>query len=197
MTKRLVCVAAIVAGMLVPLFAATPPSVQLRGETLVVSLPAGLLGRKELRKQLTSGLTTTFAVIAKAGERTGGVRVDIRYEPWEEVYFVTTRGVGTAPQTQRIASLALLEAWWRDTQLAVLPHASGVANVQLTIDVLPFSVEEQQETQRWLTRTLGEARQPAQTEARDDASSVLDVLIGTSIKRRPPQRYRWQVQETR
>ncbi|HET7433831.1 MAG TPA: hypothetical protein VFN10_03865 [Thermoanaerobaculia bacterium] len=181
-------------GLIAPLFAAAPPSTHLRGETLYVTLPADLIAHKDVRRQLTSGLTTTFAIVASAEEakQSAGIRIDVRYEPWDEVFFVTTRTVGTAPKTQRIASLALLEAWWRETSLPVLSHASGIASVQLTVEVLPFSVEEQQETQRWLTRSLGE--RPLADGAAGTDTSVVDALFGTSIKRRPILRYKWQLQ---
>ena len=206
MTVRVLCAVAVTLA-LAPAFAATPPAAQLRGETLSVTLPAGLLSEPDVRKQLSSGLTTTAVVVATLDdERTGGARVDIRFEPWDEVYFVTLRRIGAQPQKQRAGSLAQLEAWWRETSLPLFTNAAGVKRVQIAIDVLPFSVEEQEETQRWLTRSLGEARQPApqtQTTAglptpRPSASdSVLDLLIGTSIQRRPIFRRRWHVQVTR
>ena len=191
-TRRLALVS-LCLGLIAPLFAATPPSTQLRGDTLYVTLPADLIAHKDVRRQLTSGLTTTFAVVATAEEakRTGGIRIDVRYEPWDEVFFVTTRTAGSAPKTQRLASIAQLESWWRETPLPLLPHANGIASVQLTVEVLPFSVEEQQETQRWLTRSLGESR--PLSEGTGD-TSVVDVLFGTSIKRRPILRYKWQLQ---
>lgn len=205
MTRRALC-AVVVAGLLAPAFAATtPPMAQLRGGTLSVTLPAGLLSEREVRKQLNSGLTTTFVLVATLDdERKSGARVDIRFEPWDEVYFVTLRRMGAQPQKSRAASFAQLETWWRETSLPLFTNAAGVSRVRVELDVLPFSVEEQEETQRWLTRSLGEARQPspppspATPRPRASASgSVLDLLIGTSIQRRPIVRHRWQVQVTR
>ena len=207
MTRRVLCAAVMVA-VLAPAFAATPPAAQLRGETLSVTLPGGLLSEGEVRKRLHSGLTTTFVVVATLDdERTSGARVDIRFEPWDEVYFVTLRRLGAQPQRQRAASFPQLESWWRETSLPLFTGAAGAKRVQIGVDVIPFSAEEQEETQRWLTRSLGEARQPAPPppatstqgpNPRASASgSVLDVLIGTSIQRRPIFRRRWQVQVTR
>lgn len=210
MTRRVRCAALVVIGVaavLMPAFAATPPAVQLRGETLSVTLPGGLLSAGEVRKRLNSGLTTTFVIVATLDDqRTNGARVDIRFEPWDEVYFVTLRRIGAQPQKQRAASYAQLESWWRETSLPLFTGAANAKRVQIAVDVIPFSAEEQEETQRWLTRSLGEARQPsppptATTQGpnpRPSASgSVLDVLIGTSIQRRPIFRRRWQVQVTR
>ena len=192
------------AAVLVPAFAAMPPAAQLRGDALSVTLPGGLLSEVEVRKRLNSGLTTTFTVVATLDdERTSGARVDIRFEPWDEVYFVTLRRLGAPPQRQRAASFPQLETWWRETSLPLFTAAADVKRVQVAVDVIPFSAEEQQETQRWLTRSLGEARQPAPAQTtqgprpRPSASgSVLDVLIGTSIQRRPIFRRRWQLQVT-
>ncbi|HEX6096192.1 MAG TPA: hypothetical protein VF432_07715 [Thermoanaerobaculia bacterium] len=207
MTKRLsrvfVLGAAIAAGVLAPAFAATPPAAHLRGGTLTVTLPAGLLSGPEVRKQLSSGLTTTFVLVATLeDQRTSGARIDIRFEPWDEVYFVTLRRIGVPPQKTRAASFAELETWWRETTLPLLANAAGTERVQIAIDVLPFSAEEQEETQRWLTRSIGEARQPAAppsaapTPRATASGSVLDLLIGTSIQRRPIVRQRWQVRVT-
>lgn len=204
MTGRVLCAVAMTL-LLAPAFAATLPAARLRGDTLGVTLPGNLLSEADVRKQLNSGLTTTVVVVATLEDkRTSGARIDIRFEPWDEIYFVTLRRIGVQPQNVRAASLAQLETWWREISLPLFPDAAGVKRVQIAIDVLPFSAEEQQETQRWLTRSLGEARQPAPASAaaaapkpRASASnSVLDVLIGTSIQRRPIFRRRWNVQVT-
>jgi len=206
MTRRVLCAVAILAA-LAPAFAATPPAAQLRGETLSVTLPGGLLTEGEVRKRLNSGLTTTFVLVATLDDqRTSGARVDIRFEPWDEVYFITVRRIGVQPQKHRAASFAQLDTWWRETSVPLFTAAANAKRVQIAVDVIPFSAEEQEETQRWLTRSLGEARQPAPPPApsaqgpnpRASASgSVLDVLIGTSIQRRPIFRRRWQVEVSR
>jgi hypothetical protein len=205
MTRRVLCAAAFFA-VLAPAFAATPPAAQLRGEALSVTLPGGLLSVADVRKRLNSGLTTTFVIVATLGDRrTSGARVDIRFEPWDEVYFITLRRIGAQPQQQRAASFAQLESWWRETSLPLFTGAANAKRVQIAVDVLPFSAEEQEETQRWLTRSLGEARQPSPpatstqgpTPRPSASGSVLDVLIGTSIQRRPIFRRRWQVEVTR
>lgn len=210
MIRRVLSAALLVIGaaaVLVPVFAATPPAAQLRGDTLSVTLPGGLLSEGEVRKRLNSGLTTTFVIVATLeDERTSGARVDIRFEPWDEVYFITLRRIGAQPQKHRAASFAQLETWWRETSLPLFTNATNARRVQIAVDVLPFSAEEQEETQRWLTRSLGEARQPTppptspqqgSTPRASASGSVLDVLIGTSIQRRPIFRRRWQVEVTR
>ena len=205
MTRRVLC-ATVFLVVLAPLFAAAPPVAHIRGDHLHVVLPGDLLSERDVRKRLNSGLTTTFVIVATLDdERTSGARVDVRFEPWDEIYFITLRRIGAQPQSHRATSFAELETWWRQTSLPLFTAAANVKRVQIGVDVLPFSAEEQEETQRWLMRSLGEARQPSPRPATADtpnprptaSGSVLDVLIGTSIQSRPIFRRRWQVQVTR
>ena len=192
--------AAIVLLATVSVTGAEIPAARLRADgTVAVSLPSALLFRREIRRQLTSGLTTTFVVIAESRGQRGGARISVRYEPWDEVYLVATRGIDRSSQSLRFATVEKLEEWWRDAAVAALPRATA-DTVQLTLEVLPFSIEEQRETQQWLSRALGDVRatEPEDTaDAGADPSSagtsVLDVIIGTSIQRRPIVRYRWTV----
>jgi hypothetical protein len=180
---------------------ANAPIARIRTDgMLVITLPPDVLAQRDVRKQLTSGLTTTFLVTTNVAERRGAARIEVRYEPWDEVYLVTSRGIDAIAQTARFASLEKLVEWWRG---AALPVMRGTAtNVQVTLEVLPFSIEEQKETQRWLTRSLGEAHRSGGVDAsevagRGGGSSVLDALIGTSIQRRPIVRSRWTIAVTR
>jgi hypothetical protein len=184
--------------------AANDPIARLRTDgMLLVKLQADLLSHRDVRRQLDSGLTTTFLVTVTDGQhRKGAARIEVRYEPWDEVYFVTARGIDTVAQKPRLDSFERLAEWWRSAELPVLRSATAIRSVQLTLEVLPFSIEEQKETQRWLARALGEAhREQAmdKSEVRGTAggSSVLDALIGTSIQRRPILRQRWTVTVTR
>jgi hypothetical protein len=183
--------------------AANEPVARVRPDgMLLVTLQPDLLARRDVRRQLTSGLTTTFVVTVTAQERNGAARVEVRYEPWDEVYLVTARGIDAAAQNARLESVERLTEWWRAAALRVLPNAAAVNSVQITLEVLPFSIEEQKETQRWLTRSLGEAHRESSMDASEvrgtaGGASVLDALIGTSIQRRPILRQRWTVTVTR
>lgn len=182
--------------------AAPAPTARVRPDgMMLVTLPPDVLARREVRSQLTSGLTTTFLVTVLAGERKGAARIEVRYEPWEEVYLVTTRGIDAVAHSAKFASAERLAEWWRSAMLPVLPRAAGSGNVQLTLEVLPFSLEEQKETQRWLTQSLNEAHRGEALDESEAAGraggSVLNVLIGTSIQRRPIIRSRWTVAVTR
>lgn len=201
--------AAIVLLVTVSVTAAEVPAARLRADgTVAVSLPSSLLSRRDVRRQLTSGLTTTFVVIAESRGQRGGARISVRYEPWEEVYLVATRGIDRSSQSLRFATVETLTEWWRDAAVPALPRATA-DTVRLTLEVLPFSIEEQRETQQWLSRALGdvqEVQEELSTPKPDDqadagaepadagaGTSVLDIIIGTSIQRRPIVRYRWTV----
>ena len=197
------------AAAVIVLLAATPMEAADRPVALArpdggipVTLPVDLLSRRDIARQLNSGLTTTFAISAMGGTRRGGARIEVRYEPWDEVYFVTARGIDLKVRSVKLVSLERLKAWWREAALPALTNAVGVGKVDVSIEVLPFSIEEQEETQQWLTRSLGEAHRqesldPGEVVGSPGAASVLDVLIGTSIQRRPILRYRWSVPVTR
>jgi hypothetical protein len=184
--------------------AATDPAARLRADgTLLVRLQADLLAQRDVRHQLDSGLTTTFLVtVVDAQSRKGAARIEVRYEPWDEVYLVTARGIDAIAEKARLESFERLAEWWRNAALPVLKSVAAGTSVQLTLEVLPFSIEEQKETQRWLSRALGEAHREQSMDASEvrgtaGASSVLDALIGTSIQRRPIFRQRWMVAVTR
>ena len=197
------------AAAVVVLLAATPMEAADRPVALArpdggvaLTLPVDLLSRRDIAQQLNSGLTTTFAISAQAGSRRGGARIEIRYEPWDEVYFVTARGIDLKVHSVKVRSLDRLKAWWREAALLAISNGTGVTKVDVSVEVLPFSIEEQEETQQWLTRSLGEAHRqesldPGEVVGSPGAASVLDVLIGTSIQRRPILRYRWSVPITR
>jgi hypothetical protein len=69
--------------------------------------------------------------------------------------------------------------------------------VQVTVKVLPFSVREQADTQRWLSRiftSMGSVKDaPVDKRSDPGAAKILDVIVSTSIQRRPILEYHWTV----
>lgn len=170
---------------------------QANGMYEVTLAPAVLL-KREVRKQLDSGLTTAFVVSMRgSGALRGGVRVEVRYMLWDEHYAVTTLEGDGRSQTLTLASYDKLVAWWDTAPLRLTAdQATGQAtadrNVRVTLEVLPFSAREEAETKRWLAESLGNSR-TRQGDARSTSGPILDVIIGTSIQRRPILEYRWAV----
>ena len=164
----------------------------------ITGLPP-LLGTKEVRKQLATGLTTTlaFQVRATAPGRSrvdGGARVDIRYELWDEVYLVTRIDATGRAVRASFPTFERLAAWWREVRLDVarLPHPADQPpwRVEVRLRLIPFSQSEQLETQRWFSQALA-AEEPgsagavskALEEQPETLGQVLNLLLATSIQR--------------
>ena len=87
-----------------------------------------------------------------------------------------------------------LARWWRETpQVVIARDGAGIESMSVRLRVLPFSAREQEETQRWLSRSLdsGHDRDPGAEKPTN--AKLLEIIVGTSIKRRPILEYRWTV----
>lgn len=175
-----------------------------RDGALTVSNLPDILSRPEVRPHLSTGLTTTFALRVTATDETGkkvkgGGRIDIRWEPWDEVFLTAAIGVDGHARHESVPSLDRLATWWHGLEVLA---AAGLApggrwDVRVEVSVIPFSASEQRNTQRWFSDSLGQkpstapgvdqgtATQPA------NPNGVLDLLIATSIKRRSLAQYVW------
>ena len=189
MVKRLaaaifVCVALSARAQPRPSFAALP------GGTAAISLPASMLDEKAIRKQLNSGLTTVFLMIARErGTRNAGAaRVEIRYDLWDEVWIVRKIEVDKRIEQQRLASFDALAKWWKNP---VRLFVSDAGNVVLDVElrVLPFSAAEERDAREWISKSGGVA-------ATGGGGGIVDALIGTTITARPITTYRWSVELT-
>jgi hypothetical protein len=183
------------------------------GLLLVRDLPQ-ILPRPEVKPHLSTGLTTSFvlrvtAVDGSGRKLTGAGQVDIRYEPWDEVYLTRRIGADRQVRKETVTSYEGLLTWWRGLEVPVLAGgASGVVggpslaawDVRVEVEVIPFSRSEQREAQRWISDSIeGGGRPPAGDRqetagAADDAGldGVLDLLLATSIKRRSLVSYTWK-----
>jgi hypothetical protein len=159
-----------------------------------VFLPPSVLTRREVAKQLTSGLTTAFVLRAEERKISGGARVEIRYDLWEETYLVTVLELDDRIHKVKIASAARLAQWWRETPLRVLRTTGSPASIQARLQVLPFSAREEAAAERWLSDSVGAAPDKnAGRDPRSSTSALLDAIIGTSVDRRPIVEFRWKI----
>jgi len=175
---------------------------------LVVSALPDVLSNAEVRPRLTSGLTTSLVLRATAtdgkGRRVeGGAVVEVRYEPWDEVFLVSALGSDGQRHRESLPSLDRLVAWWRGLKVPLLAagdrQSAGTWRVKLALDVIPFSRAEQSETQSWLSQSLAEQADSAQRTAAGAASpvvaapaaGVLELLVATSIKRHTLVSFEW------
>lgn len=193
-----VSVAALGADMGRPTYAVTPEGL------VAVSFPAEVLRSEEVRNQLTSGLTTSFVIIATAGaERVrSGARVEVRYDLWEEQFLIRKIELDARVTLQTFASFDALEKWWRGAAIRLLrvPANTSPLRVELELTVLPFSAAEQHQTREWLSKSAGVAGRsqpssPGSSLAADvptASSTLIDALIGTTIHARPLLTFRWR-----
>src|SRR5437773_8919791 len=120
-----------------------------------VSLPSWILQKPVVKKQLASGLTTTFVVIAKRrdGSGRGGARIEIRYDLWDEVYIVRRLEFDNRRDAQRLAPDQLERGWRNETRLMAASDERVVLEVELL--VLPFSAQEERDAREWLSKSGG------------------------------------------
>lgn len=171
---------------------------------LLTELPA-ILEEEEVAAELGTGLTTTFVfrldLPVAGGQAAGGARTEIRFELWDEVFHVATVGVNGRVSRSVISSHEELLVWWRELALAVLDGSSKVAaratKARVTLEVVPFSRAEQDDTQRWFAKGVGRTEGAGErvSDSPDDREGSLEqvfsVLIATSIQRRALITYRW------
>ena len=183
-----------------------PLAVEVAREGLVLSRLSPILAEEEVRKQLGTGLTTSFLFAVRtqgdAGRAKGGARVDVRYELWDEVYIVTRIDLAGRPVRVTLPSFEKLTEWWREVRLVALrPQAAATAHsAEVHLSVIPFSHAEQLDAQRWFSQALS-AEKTGSAGAVNDAvqdqpesfSQVLNLLMATSIGRAPLLELEWNL----
>lgn len=158
------------------------------GGVVAATLPASVLQDPSVRKQLGSGLTTTFLVVARQREADtiSGARIEIRYDLWDEVWLVRKIEFDRREERQRIATRDALEKWWR-APLRLLATSRDRVSLQIDLNVLPFSAAEEDDARQWISKSGGVG-----TGGAGNAGFV-EALIGTTISARPITSFRWNV----
>ena len=178
--------------------AATIPSASItRAGAVMVKLPAAILASAEVKKHITSGLTAAFVVQVNAGDAKGGARVSVRQDLWEEKYLVTTLDATGREESYTFPTDEKLAEWWATAALLVMRARPPSAKMQVRLGVLPFSAREEAATREWLARamtTMGSVKEaPVNKRSDAGAAKILDVIVGTSIQRRPILEYKWTI----
>ncbi|HEX2222853.1 MAG TPA: hypothetical protein VHN15_01460 [Thermoanaerobaculia bacterium] len=191
-----------------PANAAQAPRVRLENGRLLVGALPDVLSRPEVRPHLTNGLTSTLVVAVtvtdgQGGKARGGGRMDVRYELWDEAFFVSSVGADRKLRLETLPSFERLVGWWRGLELpAVAPDrlsASQPWRVQVRVSLVPFSESEQEDAQKWLSDSVAGGKSSAEQtsasarESPERLGNVLDLLVATSIQRRPLVSYDWNL----
>lgn len=161
-----------------------PSFVLQQGGVIAAGLPATLLHVASVRKQLASGLTTTFVVAARQRDRVTGARVEIRFDLWDEVWHVRRIEFDRREERQRLTSMDALERWWR-APIRIFSTSDTATPLQVDLTVLPFSASEEEDARQWIAKGGGAAR--------PSGEGLVDALIGTTLSAKPIVRWRWQV----
>ena len=172
-----------------------PPRLVLgEDQALRIALPVQLLDEPAINRQLTSGLTTSWLVTvvlrsSTGGEQRGATRVDIRFEPWDELFHIRLfphDGNGTV-LTETLSRAELVSLLTEPNLIAtVLPR--GAWRGRLMLEVLPFSDVEEEGAREWFARSLARAE--------GGSPGVFDRLYAASIKRKAQLRHVWEVEVT-
>lgn len=177
---------AVVAIAALRLWAQPRPSFVVQpGNVIAAGLPATLLHTASVRKQLLSGLTTTFVVAARQRDRLTGARIEIRYDLWDEVWHVRKTEFDRREDLQKLTSMEALEKWWR-TPVRIFSTGDESVPLQVDLTVLPFSASEEEDARQWIAKGGGAAR--------PSGDGLVDALIGTTLSAKPIIRWRWHVQ---
>jgi hypothetical protein len=152
---------------------------------VTATLPVSILDAAPVKKQLASGLTTTFLVAARQQQRILGVRIEVRYDLWDEVWLVRRIESDRKEERHRLTSRAELEKWWR-APLRIFTSATTNTPMQVELSVLPFSASEEEDARQWIAKGGGVAT--------PSGEGLVDVLIGTTLSAKPIIRWKWDVQ---
>ncbi len=164
------------------------PTVLRSADRVLVTLPDSILNDQTVRNRLELALTTTFILKSRIRgvPHESIVRIEIRYDLWDEIYHVTRVEGQNRMAPQQIAK-SRLESWWHmPVEIARVSVDRATADVDLI--VLPFSSAEESDAREWLSKSGG-ARDPS-----SDAKGVVDILIGTTLSARPILSYHWSAQ---
>ena len=158
------------------------------GGVVAAALPLSILQDATVHKQLRSGLTTTFLIVARQRDTrvVTGARIEVRYDLWDEVWIAQRVELNRRGERHRLASLDALEKWWRAPVRLLSTKASRVA-LQVDLSVLPFSTAEEEDAREWITKSGGVGTEGG-------SGGLVDALIGTTISAKPLTSYRWNVE---
>ena len=185
---------------------ALEPTATVVSDKVVVERLTSVLDAEEVSSRLTSGLTNTFVidVAVRHGRRIvarGAIRVDVRWEPWDEEFRVAWIDLRGEVKRETVSSLEELVAWWDDASfdVAAAPPAKPKAEstVTITVGFLPFSNAESDAARRWLSQSMSGSKAdragPNEPGGGVESGRVVDLVVATSIVSESIFERRWTV----
>ena len=187
-----------------------PPSLNLEGG-LGLRLSSDLLHQPLVTQQLYSGLTTTFHVTcmpkpALEGFVESSFRLDIRYEPWDEIFQVTYWHSFDGRRQWDFNNFAALKRWWSEYSYPLRPDSGPNPSQKpgwlVVLEVIPFSHQEQEQAKEWLRVAESQGGQkpfdgrlegPGEGDNDRGNSGILRAMLSTSIRREAILRYKWKL----
>jgi hypothetical protein len=182
------------------------------GQRCQVSRLPPVIADREVTPYLKSGLTATFIIKLTAKDDRGrrmttSVYVEVRFEPWDEVFCVVVVRPGIAAERFRLESIEKLQSWWTTLKLPFAMASVAAGEARLEVTLLPFSGEEETETRQWYAEALRVDRRHADGRRQADergidrdlprVGEVLDSLTLTSIKRHGVLHFEWSARVER
>lgn len=172
----------------------------------VLRMPLQVIEDPGLREHLLSGLTTTFQFGWSVRERAkpvGGIRLEIRFEPWDEIFFLNYLSSDGTQKSLQFPNQEALATWWstHPFELFGVTQEEARKSLWLSLRVIPFSQQEQEMAREWLTPQnnkpdsglfSGRTGNRRSTD-RQRQNNLLRIMFATSIQREVIKSYRWRI----
>jgi hypothetical protein len=172
-----------------------PPSIHAGVDgSAAIAISGKLLDEAEVRKHVMSGLTMNLLLSLR--DREPYRQISIRFEPWDEVFYVRALGSDGSDEKKVIRSFEALKKWWSAPRTAPAGRFSPGDRLKVSVAVIPFSASEEADAKRWLAQSLSVPTTPPPEGGGQVAvapPSLFSAVIGSSIRRRPILRFEWTV----
>ena len=181
---------------------------------LAFRFPDGFFEEKPFQRRLFSGLTTTIVLELELSsdrsspKETAFALMEIRYQVWEEVLWISLTEADGRRQDFQVAQVADLLARLEKNPIRLsrpgqIP-ASKSFQASVTCKVYPFSRGEIEEARKWISKVVnvpeGGARNPVNPAQRrslgrdNRTDSIFEIILRPSLERRLERSYRWHWQ---
>ena len=136
-----------------------PPSVHAGADgSAAIAISGKLLDEAEVRKHVMSGLTMNLLLSLR--DREPYSQISIRFEPWDEVFYVRALGADGSDEKKVIQTFDALKKWWSAPRATPAGRFSPGDRLKVSVAVIPFSASEEADAKRWLAQSLSGSPTP-------------------------------------